>query len=680
VPIATTCANGFAGNISIASYSYGSLLAVSPPQFSAWSFPCGSSTTITLNVYPGAQPSYYQVTVTASAAAGGQSVQHSTTVPVSVVNSQASGLVATPYAQTVVPGAAASFSVAPILTNGFTGTITLSCSSPSSLCPSVTFNPPSFSTVAGSTMTVTTAANTPPGAYTINVNGTSPGQNTVSTSVALTVSSTTVLTLSPSLPPPTVPANGQPVLATYNFSSGNPNWLNGGVCTSADSNISAQITQYGSSSVGINVAVGAGDHNSSGTIDCTCPGGGGGTIHPPIIISPAPVITSVTDAAGDQPAVLYAGGTATITINGANFGSAGGLLNFCPAGTNPCVLPGNATPMSYDFSSCAGCTWTDNQIVTTVTLPSTAPAGAWQMFVISLAWVVGGGYTNPSMGNLDVESAPQLLCTPATLTRGGSVSCTVSSGTVTQWSFSGTNSAGTNLTVTSPSGGSSWSGVMVLTGTVTATVQGVGNLTQVITVNPRSNFSVSPVTMPPTPTQLSANGTAPMDNLVSPSDQAPQPTMSESAFIGKFTITTQEISGGPNDQLFYVTQLTDKSSYIWELNPGLTNTSDPFYLAQGGAYGTCWAGVPAIMAASALHEYGTVPGQSSHYTEVRDFLQNSATNPGTLAESAVAAVAGDLNNIISNAYAKAAAAGAPEPTGGAELPTPINYPPYTICQ
>jgi hypothetical protein len=284
------------------------------------------------------------------------------------------------------------------------------------------------------------------------VTGTSPGQNTVSTSVVLTVSSTTVLTLSPSLPPPTVPANGQPVLATYNFSSGNPNWLNGGVCTSEDSNISAQITHYGSSSVGINVAVGAGDHNSSGTIDCTCPGGGGGTIHPPIIISQAPVIWSVTDAAGDQPAVLYAGGTATITITGANFGSVGGLLYFCTAGTNPCVLPGNATPMSYNYTpcldcSCTACTWTDSQIITTVTLPSTAPTGAWQMFVISLAWVVGGGYTNPSMGNLDVTIPPQ-VSGPIGVPLNGSASfaVTITPGnmdpvTVTLSTTSGTGSA-----------------------------------------------------------------------------------------------------------------------------------------------------------------------------------------------------------------------------------------------
>jgi hypothetical protein len=219
---------------------------------------------------------------------------------------------------------------------------------------------------------------------------------------------------------------------------------------------------------------------------------------------------------------------------------------------------------------------------------------------------------------------------------------------------------------------------MVLSGTVTATVQGVGNLTQVITVNPRSNFSVSPVPMPPTPTQLSGNGTTPMDTLVSPTGQ--DSTLSESAYVPGFSTVTQEISGGPNDKLFYVTSLTDSSSYEWELNPGLTNTSDPFYLAQGPAYGPCWAGVTAIIAAAQLHEYGTVPNQPSHYTEVRDFLKVSASNPGTIAEGAVAAVAGDLNTIIGGAYAKAVAAGAPEPTGGAELPTNINFPPYVRCQ
>jgi len=423
VPVATTCANGFADNtLTITSVSYGNgaqaLQAVMPPQFSNWYPACGSSTTITIQVFSSALPGYYQVTVTASGTAGGQSVQRSATLAVSVVTSQASGLVATPYAQTVTQGGSAWFSMALILTNGFSGTVSLSCSSPSPLCPSVTFNPSSLSGSATSTMTVTTAADTPPGAYTINVSGTSPGQNTVSTSVVLTVSSTTVLTLSPPLPPPTVPANGQPVSATYNFSSGNPNWLIGSGCTCGDSNVSAQVAQYGSSSAGLNVVVSPGDNSHSGTVDCPWNGGGGwGVVHLPIVISPAPVISSVTDAAGDPTAVLYAGGTATITINGANFGSAGGQLFFCTAGASPCVLPGNATPMSYNFSSCSGCSWTDNQIVTTVTLPSTAPGGAWQMFVISLAWLQSTAWSNPSMGNLQVYPTPTVTITRQSLTQ-----------------------------------------------------------------------------------------------------------------------------------------------------------------------------------------------------------------------------------------------------------------------
>jgi hypothetical protein len=192
LPIATTCANGFAGStLTITSVSYGNgqqaMNAVWPPAFSNWYPQCGSSTTITIQLNSGALPGFYQVTVTASGTAGDQSVQRSATLAVTVTSSQAAGIVATPYAQTVAPGGTATFSVTLINTNNFGGTLSLSCSPTSSLCPgAVTFG--QFSSFGISTMTVNTAANTPPGVYNITVTGTS-GQNPVSTNVALTVSS-----------------------------------------------------------------------------------------------------------------------------------------------------------------------------------------------------------------------------------------------------------------------------------------------------------------------------------------------------------------------------------------------------------------------------------------------------------------------------------------------------------
>jgi hypothetical protein len=50
-----------------------------------------------------------------------------------------------------------------------------------------------------------------------------------------------------------------------------------------------------------------------------------------------------------------------------------------------------------------------------VTLPSTAPAGAWQMFVISLAWLQGTAWSNPSLGNLRVYPTPTVTITRQSL-------------------------------------------------------------------------------------------------------------------------------------------------------------------------------------------------------------------------------------------------------------------------
>jgi hypothetical protein len=170
-----------------------------------------------------------------------------------------------------------------------------------------------------------------------------------------------------------------------------------------------------------------------------------------------------------------------------------------------------------------------------------------------------------------------------------------------------------------------------------------------------------------------------MDTLQTPTLANPQPNMGESGYNFEFGIITTHISTGPNLGLAFVASLTDNGSYVWELNPGLTNPNAPFYQAQSGAYGTCWAGVAAITAAVQLHEFGVVP-EPSHYTEIQDFLAISANNPATVAEGAIGGSDQTLQNAVQAAYQAARNAGIPEPQGGAALPSPINYPPYTICQ
>jgi len=115
---------------------------------------------------------------------------------------------------------------------------------------------------------------------------------------------------------------------------------------------------------------------------------------------PAPQIQNVTDAAGDNPAVLYPGVPVQITINGSNFGGATGYLNFCRPGGSPCDFTSN-NGLSEQIIS-----WNDTQIVANVTLPTDAPTGGWLVYVSAMFWISGTDYMNPSMGNLDADAVP----------------------------------------------------------------------------------------------------------------------------------------------------------------------------------------------------------------------------------------------------------------------------------
>ena len=292
----------------------------------------------------------------------------------------------------------------PILTNGFSGTISLSCSSPSSLCPSVTFNPSSLSSSTPSTMTVTTAANTPPGVYTINVSGTIPGQNPVSTNVSLTVSSTP----------------GAPVTIT-NSPSSSTFWVDG----VGYAGYASFVPQSGGDTLTVTQTqpppTGRGEHyqfspdrgvttqvaevpppGQPGGNGCpwTCSSGSCGSRVPVGPPQPAPRIQNVTDASGDNPAVLYPGVPVQITVNGSNFGGATGYLNFCRPGGSPCDFTSNGGLSSRIIS------WNPYQIVATVTLPTDAPTGGWLVYVSAMFWISGTDWLNPSMGSLEVEPAP----------------------------------------------------------------------------------------------------------------------------------------------------------------------------------------------------------------------------------------------------------------------------------
>ena len=110
-----------------------------------------------------------------------------------------------------------------------------------------------------------------------------------------------------------------------------------------------------------------------------------------------------------------------------------------------------------------------------------------------------------------------------------------------------------------------------------------------------------------------------------------------------------------------MTSFTDSSAFIWDLNPGLTNPSDPFYQHQGN----CFPTVSQIVSAVQAHEVG-VPGPS-HYSEVQSAL--ASNNPASLANTDAGSTS-QIQRDINDVYQAAGNAGAVEP--------PTNLPPNII--
>ena len=265
----------------------------------------------------------------------------------------------------------------------------------------------------------------------------------------------------------------------------------------------------------------------------------------------------------------------------------------------------------------------------------------------------------------------KLLCTPNPITRAGTITCTVSgvsASQVSNWQFTSSNGSASGA-----GGQTTWSGVMVQSGTVQVNLTSGGSAQVSVTVNPR-NFAVSaPVAT------LVANGAPGLPTLVTPpTNRGEDGVFGASLYTFGFSESAPApIPSGPNTGFVYVGAFSDTSTYVYELNPGITNLNDPFYQHQ---YGRC--GIPsaaAIVAAVTTHEAGLT---NSHWSEVASALGGS--NPGTLAEGSIGTPGTNpqtwitsLNQTITATYQSAFNAGKTEPT--TNLPNNINYAPYSTC-
>jgi subtilase family serine protease len=112
-------------------------------------------------------------------------------------------------ATVLAPGQSGTSTITVSMTNGFTGTVTLSCLAASlPVGASCAFSPQSSVTTSGTvTLTISTNSNTPAGTSNVTVTGTS-GATSHNTSVSLTVSSPSFTIAAPALSPATVSAGG----------------------------------------------------------------------------------------------------------------------------------------------------------------------------------------------------------------------------------------------------------------------------------------------------------------------------------------------------------------------------------------------------------------------------------------------------------------------------------------
>jgi|GEM_PF-1809314 len=240
-------------------------------------------------------------------------------------------------------------------------------------------------------------------------------------------------------------------------------------------------------------------------------------------------------------------------------------------------------------------------------------------------------------------STTTLTCTPVSVTRGNSVTCSVSSAptgaTFSHWKFTDSSSN----TVTTTQSTSSWSGAAVTGGTVTVQVSSTGGNTLTLsasfTVTARSNFAFTAVS----PTSVANNSTpsTACSTLSVPSPPVQNSAVGVSCLDQEFSANDQAVSdSGPNQGYHYVTSASNSSSgiatgYYYVISPDLSNTSSAFYFAQTGTYDpqtnpNGYISGANLLADTIRHESGNV---NAHYENYVLAQNNPANDVGVVAEA-----------------------------------------------
>ncbi len=320
--------------------------------------------------------------------------------------------------------------------------------------------------------------------------------------------------------------------------------------------------------------------------------------------------------------------------------------------------------------------------------------------------VVGVNYSCAAIyGNVGTAARCDVLAPtlsgPSSVTRGDSATFTIqnasSQAQISGWQFTdGTNT----VTRTTGTASTSWSGVMVTSGTVSVTVTAGGRpfpLSKTTTVNARSGLAFAAVS----PTKV-ANGS---DNGDGGTITTPNPPVSgghlgEFYLRQKFSVQTTAVNdSGPNQGFKYVSSLSNSfnnvsTGYLYVVPPDAENTASTFYQSQCGNYNAQTNPSGFISGANLLagiirHESGPA---NSHYANYVAAQGDTANNLGVVGESQTGAPSVTLdtftNGVVTTLNGKVsviAAAAQVEPCAvnrdaSCVFLGNVNFAPYQSCQ